>query len=77
MELVKGYVSPVTPSVWMQHPDSLLGFGRSHHISTTVSSPASGDFCKVANPTGSKSFLRRHGTGYLLPAYVLHAFCLG
>lgn len=57
MELVKGYLSLViTPLVWMQHPDSLLGIGRSHHISTTLSSSASGDFCKVANPLGMKSF---------------------
>lgn len=68
MELIKGHVSPVTPLVWMQHPDSLFGIGGSHHISTTVSSPASWDFCQVANPTRLKSFPSRHGTGCLLPA---------
>lgn len=50
--------------------------GRSHHISTAASSSASGDFCKVANPTGSKSSRSRYGPAPLLHAYVLLAFGL-
>lgn len=44
MGLGKGYVSPVTPLVWMQNPDFLLGIDRNHQVGTTVSSPAPREF---------------------------------